>query len=452
MCTIRWSLILALLGTFACAKEDDPQGNVPADSMANVEMNTPPPDDGVGTVGSAGGTVVSADGVLTLNVPAGALSADVMFTIRPVAMADWSTTMVGLAPVGGAVYAIEPEGTSFASPATLTWRFPTMPTEATVSGRLVFLFGLAESANGALGTHIETDTKTMGANGSGLLVESRIGHLSRHMLTGRGILWSGTDSGTMKYAHEVGSIDIDLHGGRHAVDSPWRARSITVNENDVLDSPTLTIAQDQTGPIVAEAQPNWPAYTEIQGFSLGGVWQPSSLPSWRCTAASDPGGQAGTSPASISTHVELVFEERMRGVDFRRIARLTHTEPVDCFAREQKAEYTTELALLGMARTKESTIGNMDQWDLSLSSGLQGHRWCIPPGGTIVVCVASNQPTSVNYFPQYPPGFEWLDVQPPGCTQIKNLDPDNTNCVLLKLSTPTNGTPATIAQVQSKTL
>jgi len=65
------------------------------------------------TVGSRGGTVVSDDGRVTLEIPQGALSSEVEITIE----------VVDDAPAGvvGTVYAIEPAGVSLLFPATLTY-------------------------------------------------------------------------------------------------------------------------------------------------------------------------------------------------------------------------------------------------------------------------------------------------------------------------------------------
>lgn len=65
------------------------------------------------TVGPRGGTVMSDDGRVTLDVPAGALSSEVEITIEVVEDAP--------AGVVGTVYAIEPAGVSLLFPATLTY-------------------------------------------------------------------------------------------------------------------------------------------------------------------------------------------------------------------------------------------------------------------------------------------------------------------------------------------
>lgn len=65
------------------------------------------------TIGAAGGTLTAADGGLVLTIPPGALTSDTVLTVTPVT-----------APASNAIatYRLEPEGTTFATPATLTFR------------------------------------------------------------------------------------------------------------------------------------------------------------------------------------------------------------------------------------------------------------------------------------------------------------------------------------------
>ena len=65
------------------------------------------------TVGPRGGVVTSADGRVTLDIPAGALTDEVAITIE----------VLDDAPHGaiGTAYAIEPAGVSLLAPATLTY-------------------------------------------------------------------------------------------------------------------------------------------------------------------------------------------------------------------------------------------------------------------------------------------------------------------------------------------
>lgn len=62
------------------------------------------------TIGAAGGTLASGDGKLALVVPAGALMADVTFSVTPLTVE---------APGGLRAYRLGPEGTTFSTPASL---------------------------------------------------------------------------------------------------------------------------------------------------------------------------------------------------------------------------------------------------------------------------------------------------------------------------------------------
>jgi hypothetical protein len=76
-------------------------------------------------IGPAGGTVTSADGRLSLVIPAGALSAEINITVEPAAAPP---TDIGM--VAGRSYDLGPTGTLFAQPAALSLSFAdaTLPT------------------------------------------------------------------------------------------------------------------------------------------------------------------------------------------------------------------------------------------------------------------------------------------------------------------------------------
>ncbi len=109
-----------------------------------------------GAIGSAGGTVALSGGP-TLVVPAGALAATTQITIRATGQT---------APTGAPIYALEPSGTTFASPVTITlplpkglagpavfWSKPGSSTEYDVVAATVTAAGDAVEAQG---THFGT--------------------------------------------------------------------------------------------------------------------------------------------------------------------------------------------------------------------------------------------------------------------------------------------------------
>ncbi|HXU04737.1 MAG TPA: hypothetical protein VN903_27430 [Polyangia bacterium] len=115
-----------------------------------------PPGGGMPTmklVGPSGGAVSSSDGNLAVNIPAGALPADVTITTEPAA-----------APATGAVgtvYEIGPTGTQFAMPVTLTLHYDA----AALNGAAASSLRVATFAGGAWqllpGAVVDTQAKTV---------------------------------------------------------------------------------------------------------------------------------------------------------------------------------------------------------------------------------------------------------------------------------------------------
>jgi hypothetical protein len=82
------------------------------------------------TIGPAGGALASADDLLTIEVPAGALPADTQLGIQPLT----STAPNGL----GSGFRLTPAGTTFSSPVTLTFK----PTTEQLAGTVLALTGI----------------------------------------------------------------------------------------------------------------------------------------------------------------------------------------------------------------------------------------------------------------------------------------------------------------------
>jgi hypothetical protein len=109
------AIVLIAMFIISCNKDDNP---------GNTNQNTDPVITGTGTpvgtktteiVGASGGTVSSADGNLSLIIPAGALSGETEVSIQPV---------TNEAPLGlGNGYRLEPEGTKFNTPVQLVFNY-----------------------------------------------------------------------------------------------------------------------------------------------------------------------------------------------------------------------------------------------------------------------------------------------------------------------------------------
>jgi hypothetical protein len=108
---IRLMIVLAFLFV-SCGGGDDGVG--PGDSGNDNTLDPVPTaagtPDGVpvtGTIGAGGGSLASSDGLLTINVPAGALSADTDITIQPLENTAWGGV--------GAGYRLTPDGLTFST-------------------------------------------------------------------------------------------------------------------------------------------------------------------------------------------------------------------------------------------------------------------------------------------------------------------------------------------------
>jgi hypothetical protein len=95
------------------ASNQGDDGASPVDG--SLPAHAPPPAGGQGLIGVDGGSVTTSDGLVTIDVPAGALAGDTTLTIAPVQNAP-----PGFA---GTVYEIGPTGTQFSSPAKLTFKY-----------------------------------------------------------------------------------------------------------------------------------------------------------------------------------------------------------------------------------------------------------------------------------------------------------------------------------------
>jgi hypothetical protein len=108
--------IIVLLLQFC--KSSDPAPAKPVD-VGTPEITDPGTPFGSATsvtIGSAGGTITSADGIVTLDIPVGALDADKEISIEPI---------TNNAPLGldGMAYRFSPDGQIFKKPAKLTFNY-----------------------------------------------------------------------------------------------------------------------------------------------------------------------------------------------------------------------------------------------------------------------------------------------------------------------------------------
>ncbi len=438
-------LLLALIPLTACTSDDDDSSDdddddddvvdAGPDAQRDADAAVDAPPRGTAMIGAMGGSVSSEDGVLTLTIPAGALTSDATFTIRRLEESEVPDEIERSHPVDGAAYEIGPEGTAFAMAATLTWSFDAIPMNARGGdGHPYVLFGASRDAAGMIAPHRKTLSHI--AEGT-LVVESLVDHLSIQWLTADGSYLAdvtGTPTPTA-------AVDVELGGGRHAVDVPWTSPRVAIQALEALTNATVEMTQVPRSVVSDVDDEDWndelenafddDAYLGYQEFevslSIGGSYSPEILPRWLCTA--EGGGAAGL-------YTFLTFS--VLGKEFT--GSTEHHEDVECYEREQKAEYTAQSEMLGAANIAELAVGAMAMASLGDTAPSTGYRVVIPPGATIEICVLSGGGRAyINYYPRFPPGYEFTDTEP-GCTNIRNLDADNPNEVLVKVDR-VDGTP-----------
>jgi hypothetical protein len=139
------ALLLGLLG--ACGGGSRPAEPEPA------PKGTPTDDPVTATIGPEGGRLASADGVLTLEIPPGAVSAPTEFGIQPI-----TNTAGGL----GNGYRLTPEGQAFLKPVRLTFGYAEEELEGAQPGGLGLAFQDAKGVWWAhLGTELDEASRTL---------------------------------------------------------------------------------------------------------------------------------------------------------------------------------------------------------------------------------------------------------------------------------------------------
>ena len=163
------------------------------------------------TIGPAGGTARSADGLFEIIVAAGALTEDVELVITPVPSAEVPADVAATEPISE-VYSVEPDGLTFGGDgAYVRFRWDGAPSalvdDTGPSRAYGAAFALARPASGGT-LEAQAEPRTLhDADGSVELV-ARLAHLSLHWSVHRLAEsgeehWMGTDFGAA--AHDVGS-------------------------------------------------------------------------------------------------------------------------------------------------------------------------------------------------------------------------------------------------------
>ena len=128
-----------LLGLVACKKTaDDADGKADPPLPIITVKGAPAGAAVTRDIGPAGGQLQSADGAISINIPAGALSANTPVGIQPIS---------NEAPLGiGKGYRLTPEGTTFARPVTITMKYES---DSLINTASDFLWIASQAADGS---------------------------------------------------------------------------------------------------------------------------------------------------------------------------------------------------------------------------------------------------------------------------------------------------------------
>ena len=325
-------------------------------------------DGGAGEVASAlvpaaeGGSVTSADGVLTLSVPAGAIAKDTEISIRVVPRAEWPAEIVETGPIS-AVYDLQPDGLEFDPPAVTVWAFDGEPegVRDEEKGFPSLLFGQSRSSDGTIEPHAATQAH-YGLEPGALLVNTEVAHLSQAWISYLrwGIALSSSGTWSARLTANLNQCPDEADKAKepcdHAIEVPWSAtfarvdigpgRSDLPNEVDWIDLEVVgdgnVVALDTGGfreaTVVRTRGPQgWTVQSrEFAGFKqrmtspAPGSYFLEPPPMYECTA--EGSGSAGFGGTARYLALENL-EQTDRALNF--IASAYAWEPVRCPAAEE---------------------------------------------------------------------------------------------------------------------
>jgi hypothetical protein len=261
-------------------------------------------------IGSSGGTLTSPDGQLTLTVPPGAVPGSTSLTIQPI---------TNLAPGGvGNAYRLQPEGTNFSKPVTLTFKAD----QALAAGHAIEQ--LTVSTQEGKGYWLRVPAATVTRDAAAKTVSAATQHFSDWALvtgptakdlTGTFVLESTLDGPYAGYpVKETGTATFTYAGEDPGVTYYLLAGTITLTSPVVAGAITCTPTSPATlelGTTVAEARPasgrfDW-------GFS--GHWDItcSNGTTSRVLTAFDTAGIAHASCSGAYVGTPLVSATREQG-------------------------------------------------------------------------------------------------------------------------------------------
>ncbi|MBL0343346.1 MAG: hypothetical protein IPP71_22295 [Bacteroidetes bacterium] len=148
------AIVLAFSAIFiSCKKSDSP--DIPQSPGPIITaIGTPTGDITNALIDPSGGTLNSADGKLTITIPAGAVSSATNISIQ---------TITNMAPLGlGFGYRLQPEGTTFSIPVQLTFHYDNQLLQQTAEDFLGIVTQAADrSWNALLQSSLDTNANTV---------------------------------------------------------------------------------------------------------------------------------------------------------------------------------------------------------------------------------------------------------------------------------------------------
>ncbi len=147
-------IISILTLVLACKKENNSTPLAGVKNPIVTDVGTPTGTISTASIGTAGGTLQSVDGKISVTISAGALTSTTAISIQPI---------TNNAPLGlGFGYRLLPEGTTFAMPVQLTFHYDQTLLKETLPD---FLWIVTQAANGTwnamLKSVVDTDAKTV---------------------------------------------------------------------------------------------------------------------------------------------------------------------------------------------------------------------------------------------------------------------------------------------------
>lgn len=234
------NMLLLLPSVFllnSCIKKDAPDNPVNTPPPAITPVGTPVDNPVSKTIGSSGGSLVSADGKLELNIPAGALGSNTNISIQPVT----NETPGGI----GFSYHLMPDGIKFARPVDLIYHY----TNEEINGTLPYLLCIAYQDSLF---RWRADFKKRNVDTVAKTVSLGINHFSIWSMAARLIITATSEE---LYDNETSTL-------RAMIQSP--PEQVSVPDDDLPPLPTTSL-------LPANGVSNWKVNGQINGNSQNGT-------------------------------------------------------------------------------------------------------------------------------------------------------------------------------------